>query len=74
MGEVLVDALRGRRGFVVNPRRNGGAAVESYAFLLRLAQLVEPASSAQADRILGRLRPVRIVRKRGAILLFFLLA
>ena len=72
MGEVLVDALRGQRGFVVNPRGNGGPA--SYAFLLRLPQLVEPASSAQADRILGGLRPVRIVRKRGAILLFFLLA
>jgi len=45
--EVLVDSLRGQRGFVVNPRRGCRAAVQADAFILRLPQLIDAAWPAR---------------------------
>jgi hypothetical protein len=44
MREVLVDALAGQRGFVVNPRRGRSTTAQPNRFLLRLPRLIESTS------------------------------
>jgi hypothetical protein len=52
MGEVLVDALRGKGGFFINPpvmQIAARSSIEPNRFLLRLSELVETSRRAQPD-------------------------